>query len=974
MTTSEKALTIDRLKIAVLCCFLSLFSLAIFSAPQSEPEIGLTSEEKAWIENHRNLRIGITPDWPPFEFIDKEGNYRGLSADFLRLVMARLNIRFEIISADEPWSVVLQKLRDKQLDCVASIFISEQRQEYVNFSAPYVEVPHLVITRDTGEAFSSMQELEGKKLAYMRSWVCQEHIEKDYPKIILTLNDTVEGMIGQVLLGTADAGLIDLASLGYYSKRHNLSGLRVALKSPYNPSLAFGFPKDDPVGAGLFNKIMETAPQKEKEAIINRWLREPDGTAETIRFALRGLGGLAVVICLILFWNLQLRRSVRERTIELEKEVEQNRLQALALKESEAKIRAFFDQTTQFIGLLSTDGVLITANQSSLEIINSSSEMVLNRYFWETPWWSHSPEMQNRLKISVEMAAKGEHVRFETTHKDFLGKNHHVDFSLKPFREQSGNIIYLIAEGRDITREHESLEALKASEERFRMFFESSPDPCWLLQDGKFFECNVSATRLFGFQSKNDFLGMHPAQLSPEFQPDGQSSKILADRLIEKALNEGVVRFEWEHLKKNQTAFPVEITLSSLIINGQNVLYCIGRDLTEQRKAEHEKKKLEEQFLQAQKMESVGRLAGGIAHDFNNMLGAIIGYSEIALEEIAPEQKTATYLREIRSAAERSAGLTRQLLAFARKQTAVPRMLDINATVEGMLSMLRRLIGEDIDLEWIPGNNTGMVKMDPSQLDQILANLCVNARDAISDTGRITIETCARGFDEEYCRMHPDYIPGDFVMLAISDNGCGIDPAGIPQIFEPFYTTKKAGEGTGLGLSMVYGIIKQNNGFINVYSEPGHGSTFRIYLPRCNDGLMPEIKKESRSAQHQGNETILIVEDEMVLLEIARTILERQGYKVLAVSSPREALKIAREQNDRISLLISDVIMPEMNGRDLVKAISEICPTLKCLFMSGYTANIIAGHGILEKGVHFIQKPFFPGELAKKVREIIEDK
>ncbi len=972
MGTNRAVLTAGWVRLLVLLCTVCLLPLVSFSAPEGEAPIKLTEEEKAWLDNHQILKIGITPDWPPFEFIDQDGNYQGLSADFMRLVMARLNIRFEVVYATEPWAVVLDKLRSRELDGVASIFISDKRREYVNFTAPYVEVPHLIITRDGGDSFSSMEQLKGRKLAYMRGWVCQDFLEKDYPGIVLSLNDKIEGMIGQVLLGTTDAGLIDLASLGYYSRRHNLSGLRVSMRSPYSPSLAFGFPKDDMVGAALFNKVMQAASDEEKQAIVNRWLREPDRSAEKIRLALRGVAGLAVIICLVLIWNIQLRRRVNERTQELQKEIEQNRIQALALKESEAKIRAFFDQTTQFIGLLSTDGILLTANLSSLDIIKSSPEMVLNKYFWETPWWTHSTEMQKRLKQSIEIAARGELIRFETTHLDFLGKTRNIDFSLKPFRDQSGKIAYLIAEGRDITMQHESLEALRESEERFRLLFESSADPCWLLKDGKFTECNLSALTLFGFESKEYFLGMHPSKISPEFQPDGQLSMSLADRMVAKALQEGSVRFEWEHQKKDGTTFPVEITLSCLIIKGEKALYCVGRDLTMQRKAEKERKRLEEQFLQAQKMESVGRLAGGVAHDFNNMLGAIIGYTEIALEEIPADHKIAAYLQEIRKAAQRSSGLTRQLLAFARKQTVTPRILDINQTVEGMLSMLRRLIGEDIELNWLPTANSGFVKMDPSQVDQILANLCVNARDAITNTGKVTIETGVASFDEEFCALHVDYIPGEYVMLSVSDNGCGIPAANISQLFEPFYTTKEVGKGTGLGLAMVYGIIKQNDGFISVYSEQGHGSIFKIYLPRFSGETAQENGKESAKVRHGGNETILLVEDEMVLLEISQTILERQGYKVIAVSSPGEAIRIVKEHKEKISLLISDVIMPEMNGRDLQQAINEVCPGLKCLFMSGYTANIIAAHGMLEDGVSFIQKPFSTGDLAQKVRETLD--
>jgi CheY-like chemotaxis protein len=286
-----------------------------------------------------------------------------------------------------------------------------------------------------------------------------------------------------------------------------------------------------------------------------------------------------------------------------------------------------------------------------------------------------------------------------------------------------------------------------------------------------------------------------------------------------------------------------------------------------------------------------------------------------------------------------------------------------------MLEMLRRLIGEDIDLAWQPGSNPGQVYIDPSQLDQILVNLFVNARDAIGDTGKVTIETDLVTIDERYCADHVEAMPGTFVLLAVSDDGCGIDADLLPNLFEPFFTTKDMGKGTGLGLAMVYGIVKQNKGFINVYSEPGQGTTFKIYLPHHGTGLEPVIEAASNQAA-MGSEVILVVEDEPMILEVATTMLENLGYTVLGASDPTEAMRLAREHGDRIQLLMTDVVMPEMNGRLLADHLRTLLPDLRCLFMSGYTANVIAHHGVLDEGVHFIGKPFTLHALAAKLREV----
>lgn len=398
----------------------------------------------------------------------------------------------------------------------------------------------------------------------------------------------------------------------------------------------------------------------------------------------------------------------------------------------------------------------------------------------------------------------------------------------------------------------------------------------------------------------------------------------------------------------------------------------INIDITDRKQNEETRIKLEEQLQQVHKMEAIGQLAGGVAHDFNNMLGVILGHAELAMDTVDPSQPLFADLEEIRKAATRSADITRQLLAFARKQTVVPKVIDLNATVTGILKMLRRLIGEDIDLAWIPGFGLWQVKVDPSQIDQILANLCLNARDAIAGVGRITVETGNMTFDEDYCSQHPDILPGDHVMLAVSDTGHGMDKDTLIHIFEPFFTTKDVGEGTGLGLATVYGAVKQNNGFVNVYSEPGQGTVFRIYLPRHTGNSEPFRSVEALEPAMGGHETILLVEDEPTILSMTSAILQRLGYSVIAASTPGEAIDLAGEFTAEIQLLITDVIMPEMNGRDLAHNLLARRPEMKCLFMSGYTANIIANQGVLDDGVNFIQKPFSKRDLAAKVREVLE--
>jgi PAS domain S-box-containing protein len=393
---------------------------------------------------------------------------------------------------------------------------------------------------------------------------------------------------------------------------------------------------------------------------------------------------------------------------------------------------------------------------------------------------------------------------------------------------------------------------------------------------------------------------------------------------------------------------------------------------TERKEAERERLRLEEQYRQAQKMEAVGRLAGGVAHDFNNMLSVILGHAEMVLNKMDDTQPLHRNLCEIQKAAQRSADLTRQLLAFARKQTIVPKVLDLNETVSGMHKMLRRLIGEDIELVFKPSEDLWPVKMDPSQIDQLLANLCVNARDAITGVGKIVIETQNAHIDPAYCETRPDFQPGDYVQLTVSDNGVGMPPEVLEQAFEPFYTTKGAGKGTGLGLATVYGIVRQNGGFVNIYSEPELGASFRLYLPRFTGAAAAATPSVHAEADHSGHETVLVVEDEPSILDLTRTMLETLGYDVLSANTPGAAFDLADTHLDAIDLVITDVVMPEMNGRQLAEQLLHRKPDLKVLYMSGYTDDVIADHGILEAGAPFLQKPFTPQTLGRRIREVLE--
>jgi PAS domain S-box-containing protein len=507
----------------------------------------------------------------------------------------------------------------------------------------------------------------------------------------------------------------------------------------------------------------------------------------------------------------------------------------------------------------------------------------------------------------------------------------------------------------------------RRSQKKYRELHESMTDAFVRFDlDGRINDINPAFCELVGY-TESELMERTDRELTP-----------LAwhTREEDRRQNQIVLRgysdvHEKEYRHKDGTVFPVESRAFLLRDESGRPAgwWEIVRDITDRRQAEAERGRLREQLAQSQKMEVVGRLAGGVAHDFNNMLQAILGNASLALLDLPADSPARESLQEIRSAADRSVALTSQLLTFARRQATAPKVLDLNEAIERTLQLVRRLIGEGVQLAWQPGAGVWPVRIDPSQLDQILTNLCVNARDAVNGTGRITLETCNVILDPAFCAAHPGIQSGDFVRLSVSDNGTGMTPEVLAHIFEPFYTTKEMNQGTGLGLATVYGIVTQNQGAITVASTPGEGSTFRVFLPRHAANSAPAATPAGQKPPPgRGHETILLVEDEAKVLRISKMMLDGLGYQVLVAATPAEALRTAEASVDPIHLLLTDVIMPGLNGRELAEQLRVRHPAMKCVFMSGYDAKVIAPHGILEDEVNFLQKPFSAEDLAAKIR------
>jgi two-component system, cell cycle sensor histidine kinase and response regulator CckA len=524
-----------------------------------------------------------------------------------------------------------------------------------------------------------------------------------------------------------------------------------------------------------------------------------------------------------------------------------------------------------------------------------------------------------------------------------------------PIRNQHGEVYRIGGVALDITESREAQIALEEIAERLQKLTETSFDAIDITEDGIIQEANRGYLKMFGYDRMEEVIGLRVT----DFVGDASRAEV-----EERLANNVEGTYELEGRRKDGKKLLLEATARIHVTRGRTVRITALRDMTERRA-------LEDQFRQAQKMEAVGRLAGGVAHDFNNLLTVILSYTDMLIEGVSPKDPRVEDLSEIRKAAVAAASLTRQLLAFSRRQVIEPRLVNLNDVVESSEKMLRRLIGEDIEVQTTLSSVPLTVMIDPGQLEQVMMNLAVNARDAMPTGGKLTLETANVMLDAEYARDHWPVTPGNFAMLAVSDIGCGMDEQTRALMFEPFFTTKAAGQGTGLGLATVYGIVEQSNGFIYVYSEPGKGTSFKIYFPLLEQTAVQYAAKPGLETPRGGAETILLAEDATAVRVAARQILERLGYTVLEAANGTDALSTAQNGN-KIDLLLTDVVMPEMSGRELVDRFAKLRPNTRVLFMSGYTDDAIVRHGVLRPGTAYLQKPFSPDTLARKVREVLD--
>ncbi len=528
------------------------------------------------------------------------------------------------------------------------------------------------------------------------------------------------------------------------------------------------------------------------------------------------------------------------------------------------------------------------------------------------------------------------------------------------FFTEGGRSVHLAAV-RDITARWQAERALQESEERFRTLLEHAPDAVFVQVEGTFAYANAAAIQLFGASSMSDLAGQ---PMLERIHPDYR--ELVRERVrLTTEQRQSVPAVDQAYIRLDGSTVPVEVSAAPVLYLNKPGALVFARDITR-------RKRLEAELARAQKLDSIGRIAGGIAHDFNNMLNVIGGYTELALARLRSDDPLRAQLAEVKHAADRAADLTKQLLAFSRRQTGTPALVDLNQRLRTAERMLRRLLGEAVSLNLTLSPGPAMVRIDPDQLDQVLVNLLANAKDALAGVGTVHLDTGQTILvDDPGSRL--ECAPGAYVTLTVTDNGCGMDDQTREHALEPFFTTKAAAGAAGLGLAVVYGVVRQHQGCIEIASESGRGCTVRILLPRQEAAQLPGLRSGSASpGRSVGQEVVLVVEDEEQVRRLVVLALERSGYTVLQAASPQTALDLARDDRRPIDLLLTDVIMPGMDGAELQRRLLRLRPGIRTLFMSGYAANIIGEHGILEDGVNFIQKPFSVADLTRKVRELLD--
>ena len=726
--------------------------------------------------------------------------------------------------------------------------------------------------------------------------------------------------------------------------------------------------KQDLIGKPLLTTVYAPDSRSKAKDLLNRWRREGSLKNEELQVLTREGEIRDVLLNVEMIFD---HEGKPQHSISVHLDITERKRTEQALRSEEERSRMYLDMAGVILLALDKEGKVVLANPKACSVLGREEGEILDKNWFDSFIPEHERREVRRVFQQL-MSGTVEPVEYVENQVLALGGNvRWVAWHNTLVKSRDGEILGTFSSGEDISERRQTAQALRDSEERFRELTDTLPQVVFEVDiRGTITYANRRAFELFGYVEEDLQRGLNTLEMIAAQDHDRAKANI--GRVMRGDKPEST---EYMARRKDRSTFPVMIHSARIVRDGEVAgLRGIIVDLSEHKAAEKALKESEERLRQSQKMEAIGRLAGGIAHDFNNLLTTILGYSEMLLSEGTTTKEALESVREISKSAQRAASLTQQLLAYSRKQVLRPEELDINELVKNITKMLQRLIHENVRLNTVLDPKIGCVKADPAQLEQVIINLAINARDSMPGGGNLTIETQNLVLDESFCKLRPEVVPGEYVMLAVTDTGCGIDKKIQKQIFEPFFTTKEPGKGTGLGLATVFGTVKQSNGYIYVYSEPGLGSTFKIYLPVIQT-MKPKGRDHPKEwAGYATDRTILLVEDDEPLRKLVSQILERTGYTVVSASNGEEALRLFDSpEHTEIDLLVSDVVMPGIGGKALAEKLQARLPDLKVLFISGYPDEAVVHHGVLDEGVAYLQKPFSPKAFIQKVQEILAE-
>ena len=904
----------------------------------------------------RIYRIGWVSN-PPSQTGGPQSSPTGYAADTIKEAARRSGIRLEWVERTDDAE---HALRNGGADLWPIMVITEERKHYLHFSDPYSLAEQLLLVT-ANSSYQRPGDIGRGTISHPRNLRYRELLKEAYPASELLEEPSVVEAVRDVCSGTSQAALAEARAALRTLLTVPPCRLRVIPIEAFRFNLGIAATFDAASAADtLRDEIGRMAGDGTLSAIMARWGHPAGGdlmvinTLEAAKIRARyyeiGSGVVGALFLLAVAFAVDYRRA-RNRLRETDR----------ALQQKERELRLVADSLTEMVMAYDMQENLIYFNPAVERLTGYRPEDLRHT---KLDAWIH-PEDRARLSEFREKRFSGfsfADVEFRLIRKD--GSEKWISATSAPLLDEQGRQIGAISTGRDITERKQAEEALRQSQERFRILFESAPDAIFIVDERlNFLMVNNAACAQLRY-SRDQLLALSFAGIAPSELAES----------VRNALRQGGddrLTFTGAHIRADKTTLPVELHLRKIHFDGHMAAIGVARDITEREQAQHQRLELEQQLQQAQKLESIGRLAGGIAHDFNNLLTVINGYSSLILSGPPAGADILNKVEHIKDAGGRAANLTQQLLAFSRKQIMKPEALDVNAVVADAGRILRRLLGEDIELQTVLAPSVGAIVADSGHLGQVLMNLAVNARDAMPNGGKLVIETANAELDHTYAATHSEVTPGRYVMIAVSDTGCGMDEPTRRRMFEPFFTTKSTDKGTGLGLSTVYGIVTQNKGAISVDSEPGRGTTFRLYFPRSEEQAKSHVSQRPVRSTTRGSATILVVEDESNVRRLACEVLSEAGYRVLEAARGEDALSLAAALPDVIHLLMTDVVMPGMNGRELARRLQASRPRLEVLYTSGYVGSAVVQREVLVPEVSYLAKPFTADELISKVCDIL---